>query len=62
VTCCICRLLELPQRFLRALRVGCQLGEEAMALGRGVEVKEFAKPTLLLPRVLSSFWFNTRSR
>ncbi len=51
VTCCIRRLLELPQRFLRALRVGRQLREEAMALGRGEEVKEFAETTLLLPRV-----------
>ncbi len=37
------RLLELPQRFLLALRVGRQLGEEAVALGRGEEVKEFGK-------------------
>ena len=35
---CIRQLLELPQRFLRALRVGRQLGEEAVALGRGEEV------------------------
>ncbi len=70
VTCCLRRLLELPQRFLRALRVGRQLGEEVMALtgakrSRNLQVRLSFSPGLRGTRcwrARSSFWFNTRRR